>query len=82
MDRLAVVTGLRALKWACRGNSDLGWITPLLWVTEKSSPRLSRPVSFHATGNSVGFLRMIVFVSFLMTHQQKNMLKRVCLLVH
>ena len=42
---------------------------PDSWDTEKSSPRLSRPLSLHRTGSIVGFRRYSDFVSFLQQQQ-------------
>ena len=62
-----------ALKCALRANSDFGSITPLSVVTEKSSPRFSRPLSLHDTGSRVLFLRKMVLVSFLqVTEMEEN----------
>ena len=60
-----MLVGLTALKCICKANSDFASITPCSVVNEKSSPRLSIPLTRHATGSSVLLRRNIVFVSFL-----------------
>ena len=60
-----MLVGLTALKCICKANSDFASIIPCSVVNEKSSPRLSIPLTRHATGSSVLLRRNIVFVSFL-----------------
>ena len=60
-----VVTGFRARKKTLRRKSVLGSMIPASCDTEKSSPRFSSPVRCHATGSSVAFRIVSVFVSFL-----------------
>ena len=64
--------GLTALKCICSANSDLGSIMPCSVVTEKSSPRLSIPLTLQATASNVLLRRNIVFVSFLEITNEKQ----------
>ena len=65
IDFLLILTGFMALKYPCRGNSDMGSMRPDSWLTEKSSPRFSSPFSLQATGSWVRLRRYRVLVSFL-----------------
>jgi len=60
-----VVTGFKARKKTFSIKSVFGWMMPPSCDTEKSSPRLSRPVRRHATGSRVALRIVSVFVSLL-----------------
>ena len=66
IDFLLITAGFNARKKTFRMNSDFAGTTPFSWETEKSSPRLSKPVRRHATGSIVLFFKQRVLVSFLL----------------